>query len=74
MIHLSFESIHIMIQTSQFDQFRCDSDKQSFSKFYSQDRERNGSVVECLTGDRRAVGASLTSVTVLWSLSKTHLS
>ena len=38
------------------------------------DRERSGSVVECLTRDRRAAGSSLTGVTVLWSLSKTHLS
>ena len=37
-------------------------------------RERSGSVVECLTRDRRAAGSSLTSVTALWSLSKTHLS
>ena len=37
-------------------------------------RERSGSVVECLTRDRRAVGSSLTGVTALWSLSKTHLS
>ena len=36
--------------------------------------ERSGSVVECLTRDRRAAGSSLTGVTVLWSLSKTHLS
>ena len=37
-------------------------------------RERSGSVVECLTQDRKAVGSSLTGVTALWSLSKTHLS
>ena len=37
-------------------------------------RERSGSVVECLTGDRGAAGLSLTSVNSLWSLSKTHLS
>ena len=36
--------------------------------------ERSGSVIECLTRDQRAVGLSLTSVTALWSLSKTHLS
>ena len=36
--------------------------------------ERSGSVVERLTRDRRAAGSSLTSVTALWSLSKTHLS
>ena len=35
--------------------------------------ERSGSVVECLTRDRRAMGLSLTGVTAL-SLSKTHLS
>ena len=37
-------------------------------------QERSGSVVECLTRDRRAAGSSLTGVTALWSLSKTHLS
>ena len=37
-------------------------------------RERSGSVVERLTRDRRAVGSSLSGVTALWSLSKTHLS
>ena len=37
-------------------------------------RERSCSVEECLTRDRGAVGLSLTGVTALWSLSKTHLS
>ena len=37
-------------------------------------RERSGSVVEYLTRDRGAAGSSLTDVTALWSLSKTHLS
>ena len=32
------------------------------------------SVVECFTRDREAAGSSLTGVTALWSLSKTHLS
>ena len=36
--------------------------------------ERSGSVVECLTRDWEAAGSSLTGVTTLWSLSKTHLS
>ena len=47
-----------------------------FFFFFSQNhfRERSGSVVECLTRDRRAAGSSLTGVTALWSLSKTHLS
>ena len=31
-------------------------------------------MVECLTRDQRAAGSSLTGVTALWSLSKTHLS
>ena len=38
------------------------------------ERERSGSVVVCLTQDRAAAGWSLTGVTALWSLSKTHLS
>ena len=44
--------------------------------FLNHNRERSycGSVVECLTRDRGAAGSSLTVVTVLWSLSKTHLS
>ena len=37
-------------------------------------RERSGSVVGCLTRDRRAAGSSLTGVTALLSLSKTNLS
>ena len=37
-------------------------------------REHSGSVVECLTRDREAAGSSLTGITALWSLSKTHLS
>ena len=41
---------------------------------YTSHRERSGSVVECLTRDQRAAGSSLTGVTALWSLSKTHLS
>ena len=36
--------------------------------------ERSGSVVDYLTQDRRVGGSSLTSVTALWSLSKTYLS
>ena len=31
-------------------------------------------VVECLTRDPGSTGSSLTGVTALWSLSKTHLS
>ena len=37
-------------------------------------RDSSGSVVECLTQDIGAAGSSLTGVTALWSLSKTHLS
>ena len=40
----------------------------------AQFRERSVSEVECLTRDREAAGSSLIGVTVLWSLSKTHLS
>ena len=36
--------------------------------------ERSDSVVECLNRDRKAAGSSLTGVTALWSLRKTHLS
>ena len=35
-------------------------------------RERSGSVLECLTRERGAAGLSLTGITALWSLSKTH--
>ena len=35
---------------------------------------RSGSVVDCLTRDRGAADSSLTGVTALWSLGKTHLS
>ena len=35
-------------------------------------REPSGSMVGCLIRDRGATGLSLTGVTVLWSLSKTH--
>ena len=45
-----------------------------FSVMWGQDREHSGSVVECLTRDRRVAGSSLTGLTALWSLSKTHLS
>ena len=45
-----------------------------FGSNYNIPRERSGSVVECLTRDRRAAGSSLTGVTALCSLSKTHLS
>ena len=43
-------------------------------KYDCKSSERSGSVVGCLTPDRVAAGSSLTGVTALWSLSKTHLS
>ena len=46
----------------------------TYVSLYHVNRERSGSVVECLTRDRRVAGLSLTGVTALWSLSKTHLS
>ena len=36
--------------------------------------QTGSAVVECLTQDREAMGSSLTGLTALWSLSKTHLS
>ena len=38
------------------------------------DWEHSGSVLECMTRDRRVAGSSFTGVTALWSMSKTHLS
>ena len=52
----------------------CTSMHASSRVTYLSTRERSGSVVECLTRDRRAAGSSLTGVTALWSLSKAHLS
>ena len=46
----------------------------SFLSLNDKSRERSGSVVECLIRDGEAAGSSLTRVTALWSLSKTHLS
>ena len=43
-------------------------------KFLWRHRECRGSVVECMTQDREAADSSLTNGTVLWCLSKTHLS
>ena len=36
-----------------------------FTRIYTEQRERSGSVLECLTRDQGAVGSSLTGVTVL---------
>ena len=44
-----------------------------FNLIPSDAMERSGSVVECLARDREVAGSSLTGVTALWSLSKTHL-
>ena len=43
----------------------------SFIMFISLKLEQ---MIECLTRNQRAAGSSLTGVTALWSLSKTHLS
>ena len=45
-----------------------------FQAVYPIKMECSGSVVERLTRDLEAAGSSLTGVTALWSLSKTHLS
>ena len=47
----------------------CSTYPQVYEEAYM---EYSGSVVECLTRDQEAVGSSLTGVTALWSLSKTH--
>ena len=58
--------------------WKLDSDNVARLSYFSTKRyvvgAQSGSVVECLTRDREAVGSSLTGVTALWSLSKTHLS
>ena len=68
-------------EKKQSDIITKDDDKKQSDKVHivkkdvkNQSMEGSGSVVECWTQDREAVGSSLTSVTVLWSLSKTHLS
>ena len=50
------------------------NDFSTIALLFSLIRERRGTVVECLTHNRGAVGVSITGVTVLWSLSKTRLS
>ena len=45
------------------------ADSPPFPWIIQEGRERSGSVVECLTREREAVGLSLTGVTALWSLS-----
>ena len=61
---------HVTYSPAKFDVATSNSlGEDAFSR-----RERSGSVVECLTRDRRVAGSSLTGVTALWSLSKTHLS
>ena len=57
--------------SAQSDQCLCSSFLESI---ITPLRERSGSMVECLTGDQEAAGSSLTGVTALLSLSKTHLS
>ena len=50
----------------------CQSDLEKILFHYRLpvNRERSGSVVECLTRDRRAAGLGLTGITALWSFSK----
>ena len=62
-------------QKKQQQQLKCQQGHLLIHVYHvSMGRERSGSVVECLTRDRRVAGSSLTGVTALWSLSKTHLS
>ena len=67
--HLGFHCVPITC----LQVFRMQRVNSGVWKYHVQ-RERSGSVVECLTQDREAVDWSLTGVTALWSLSKTHLS
>ena len=60
-------SIHIMVKSPH-------PHNMLQSSHYGTARERSDSVVQCLTRDRGAAGSSLTGVTALWSLSKTHYS
>ena len=48
--------------------------KQFFFTLYLLLSGAQWSVVECLTQDQGAAGSSLTGVSALWSLGKTHLS
>ena len=74
-----FSNIYIYFGESQFRRNRIFNF--IISRIYGDKRlrvrwhyGRMGSVVECLTRDHGVAVSSLTGVTALWSLSKTHLS
>ena len=69
-VHLFTSALALVIYVSKLPLGACSIRACSISKL----RERSGSVVECLTRDRRAAGSSLTGVTALQALSKTYLS
>ena len=53
----------------------CENYIKKYLEYYAKHSLFKGSAVaQCLTRDRRAGGSSLTGVTALWSLSKTHFS
>ena len=55
-----------MLVMSDFELHKCCLHYKVLFHFISSDKwERNGSVVECLTQDRKAAGSSLTGITVL---------
>ena len=61
--------------TQNIAKYRLHHVTYSATKFWSYySASKGSSVVECLTRDQRVAGSSLTGVTALWSLSKTHLS
>ena len=62
------------VQRSRNDELNIHQWTGYWPTFVSLQTLRSGSVVECLTRDWGAAGSSLTGVTALWSLSKTHLS
>ena len=68
-----FDTLTLFLK-GYFQKDNFEKNKQKTKKQAPFFRELSRSVVECLTGDQRAVGSSLTGVTALWSLSKTHLS
>ena len=71
-VYKFIEFLKTIIQTLHFYSLLSLTACTEVARLQYADRERSGSVVEYLTRDRRATGSSLTGVTALWSLSKTH--
>ena len=69
-----FQTSFTVYRMASFQSFQQKIIWMEFVGHCYRNRECSGSVVECLTRDLEAAGSSLTEVTALWSLSKTHLS